>query len=126
MEVDVHQSDFVSFFGKAKGQVDSHGRFADATLAAHDQDFVFDTPQGSGDGDILLGQPGIARITTALLIGPAGTSTRTAHICLQRWKNRKEGRTLEMLDGLVKAQKTENTSEKKAHDEAGNAVFAVN
>jgi hypothetical protein len=86
MEIDIHQTDFVSFICETQGQVDGNRRFADPAFAAHHQDFVFDSAQGLGDGDILLRQAGVTRTATALLIAPAGTTTRTAHIFLQRLK----------------------------------------
>jgi hypothetical protein len=59
MEIDIHQADLVASFSKAQRQVNGDGRLADPAFAAHDQDFIFDFTQGSGDGHILLGQTGV-------------------------------------------------------------------
>jgi hypothetical protein len=75
VEIDIHQADLMASFCQAEGQIDSDGGFTDSALAAHDQDFIFDSAQGFSNGNILLRQAGIARATTALLIAPAGTST---------------------------------------------------
>ena len=60
--------------GKTQRQVDRDRGLADPALAAHHEDLVFDFAKRPVDGQILLGQTGVAAVAGAALLAAAGTS----------------------------------------------------